>query len=289
MEEGAKFCPECGAQISPTEPEKGVGNGGRNINYKLITAVVIIVVVGALAAWFFLFSGHPAADYAKMIPGDASRLSVSSGAKLRAEDWETPEELDIDEDAVKYVASGGGVNIYDGSFNLEDVRDELEDRDYEEDKYKGVEVWESEDEYGEDDWVAFLGGKILTGQEPDVEKCIEVVEEGDDSFVKNEDAKRVLDRLKYNDQVRISIEPYEQYEDLEAGGGSRKMLDDDAEKWDFQSIYLFDDADAADDAIDEIESDIEDAEDEGDIDYADFQISRSGNIVEIILKEYEWE
>lgn len=136
--------------------------------------------------------------------------------------------------------------LYEGDFDLDGVRNELEDRDYDDDEYKGVEVWKDYE------WVALMGNLIITGSEEAVKDCIKVIKEGEDSLADDRDAGDVMHRLPTG--IWLSYSTYETYEDLEANGYSFGKKDEDTLRMTW--VLRFRDEDAAEDAMEEIEDDL---------------------------------
>lgn len=132
-----------------------------------------------------------------MIPKDADAFSMKSGKFMEAGNENTPDYLDV-----SFKASGDGITIYDGSFDVNEFRNELEVQGYEKGDCEGVETWEIE--YGTY-LIAMIDGKIVSGEESDVKSCIEVVNGGQDSFYVNEEVKTLLGELSYTDRVEVNM------------------------------------------------------------------------------------
>jgi len=161
----------------------------------------------------------------------------------------------IDIDDVNTIAICGSYAdniILNGKFNLDDIREELDDLDCNDDEYKNVEIWGSYDEY----WFALLGSLIIMGLEDDVKDCIDVIKDGEDSMLDDNDFKEVMDRLPGGIMVKVGTDGG--YPGEEAWGYSFKKKDDDTLK--MTAIFKFKNEDASVDAVDEIEEDIEEEE-----------------------------
>src|SRR5512137_250040 len=90
---------------------------------------------------------------------DAWKASVSSGLEV----------LNINYSDVNVFAHGSSVDrrftLLVGKFDLDKVREELDDRGYDEGEYKGVEVWEKEVGLGSvlESRVALMGNMVIAG------------------------------------------------------------------------------------------------------------------------------
>lgn len=221
---------------------------------------------------------HPAVEYAKMIPKNVEIFTVVSGEFIETGAEHIPDYLHINPEDVKFGASGVGVTIYEGSFDSDAITGKLEDLSYEDDDYKGVEVWKDEQGNG---WVALVEDKIVDGEESKVRNCIEVVKGEMESFYSNEDVTILLDELEYVDRVEITVTSGQYFEGVEALGSSWKMLDNEAEKLDLQGLFLFENGDMAEDSMGAIENSL------GTVQYEDLDVSRSGKMVKVTVKGLE--
>ncbi|MDM8000284.1 MAG: hypothetical protein QUS33_09860 [Dehalococcoidia bacterium] len=141
-----------------------------------------------------------------------------------------------------------------GTFDLDEVRDELEDRHYEKDDYRGVEVWIREAGWASDleNQVALMGDLIIMGDESGVEACIKVIKAGGDSWLSKVDINDVANRLPGG----IYVEMAKEWTSIlasgfEAYGISAKKQDSETLK--IAGVAKFNDEDDADDAVDTIE------------------------------------
>ncbi len=282
MEEGTKICPECGNQLSRTQPEVDSGQEESRKKITIAVAIIIIAVVGALSAWFLLAEEQPVISYAKMAPENATTFSATRGRVIEAQEATTPEHLNIDRKSIKFRARVGYLTIYDGSFNMDTVREGLENANFEKGNYKDMEIWKKDYQ-----WIAFVDAKVIAGGESAVKDVIDTAKGEIDSLYSKNRVRTLLDKVKYSDGIGLNLSPSQQYENLEAYAASRKMLGENAERWDIQAIYLFSNSNFAEASIDQIKGSIENSKDRGNIDYESFQIDRSGNIVEAIVKEFE--
>ncbi len=229
----------------------------------------------------------PASDYAKMIPSAADSLQARSGRFVDAKErYYYPIDLDIENEKIDFYAWGGGVIIYDGSFEASNVGKELEDRGFEKGEYKGVETWSGPIDLQKgdsfepsDNWVAFVYGKIVNGDEQSVKACIETVNEERNSLYDGDKAKTLIDGLEYGDQIRIYLSPISQFGEI-AVANSAGIMNVNADKLYFQGLYLFSDSDSAESSFDNAKQRYEEQSDY----YQDFQISRDNNIIQIFIE-----
>lgn len=160
------------------------------------------------------------------------------------------EELGVSVDDVDSMAQGASVTILEGRFDLGNVSKELEDNDYDDDKYKGVEIWEG------DLSVALVSASyIVTGEDLyRVEDCIDVIKGDDDSLHDDANLQDLVSRLPSG--IALSVYPgdYEEYEGLEAVGYS--LVKKAADTMRVTTIYRFEDEGAASASADDIEKDM---------------------------------
>ncbi|MBE9594140.1 MAG: hypothetical protein IMF19_11770 [Proteobacteria bacterium] len=108
-----------------------------------------------------------------------------------------------------------GGTIFGGEFDLEDVRDKLNDADFDKDEYKGVEFWLGE----HDKAVAISGDKVIMGYKDSVRECIKVMK-GSEQSIYDEDVnfRDVIDRLPGGIITSISSSDSGDIRDIRAGG-----------------------------------------------------------------------
>ena len=135
--------------------------------------VLLLVIVVVSMAWSGVFSGgNPQPkSVLDLVPDDAEVLRRSNVGEILAVDFLadelfpngvfSAEHLGInDEDIDHFVTAtwnSGAVDIVQGDFELDDIRYELEDAGFEEDTYRGYEVWEFPQRGG----MALLDGYIV--------------------------------------------------------------------------------------------------------------------------------
>lgn len=256
----------------------------------VVTLISLLILVGTSVNCSLSSTGG-ATDMMKKIPEGVSYFSFIDIKELRSDDdlkdiFEESEddfdywlEIGIDIDDIDSVAMYGSTILMDGDFNLDDIREELEDLDYDKDDYKGVEVWESDYGYT---WVAMKGNLIIMGSEESVKDCIRVIDGGEDSVLDDNDCKDVMDRLPSG--IFMMYNKIEEYQDMEAFGISIQTKDKDTLR--VTEIFKFEDEDAAEDAIVEIE---EYADEE---DLYNINVDQDGKFVEVTasvdIEDFTW-
>lgn len=284
LEEGVEVCPECGTPVSPSASEEGSETGIR-IGIKTIAIIIIAAAIAGVGGWVLMSmgggGGHPATNFAKMIPENSEYFSVESGEYIEGMDGNVPDYLD-NVSNIEFTAGGPDVTIWSGSFSMDDVRDYLNNRDFNKSEYKNVETWERNGQ-----WIAIKDGKIINGNESNVKNCIETMRGELDSLYDNEDARTLLDKLRYEDLVQINLSIHWYEENVRATAWSREILDENVEKFNLQALYLLENSDATKDFADQMRKNVETSEDEGNIDYESLRINTDGHIVELILKGFE--
>ena len=149
-----------------------------------------------------------------------------------------------------------GFNIFfEGDFNLNEVREKLEELEYGGDEYRGIEIWEVEDVF-----IALVSNKlIIIGIEDAVKDCIKVIKDGDASLYDDEDFRDIIERLPSGIIVQFAegIFPLSGvgYEGLEVAGMS--AMKKDKNSMICTGICKFENRDAASNAMEEIEFSLE--------------------------------
>jgi hypothetical protein len=175
---------------------------------------------------------------------------------------------DVTAVAISISSSGKGVAIIKGSFDLDDIRDALEDQDFDEDKYRDVETWEGSDDEGV---VAFMSDSLVVrgSTMSDVKECIDVIKDGKGSLDEDEDLKDIMDKLPEGLAVGCAEVPsayisyfttaypgYSYLEGLDLAGLSLSVQDENLV---LTVVLKFGDESDADDANDQLKDDIEGA------------------------------
>ena len=159
---------------------------------------------------------------------------------------------DVDYFVESAIWQGTRYTLIGGNFDLVAVRDELDSLGYSEGEYRGVEVWQ-----GNNESLALMETLVILGSEEVVRNCIEVVKEGKDSLWDNQDAKDVVDRLPDGYGVMYSspaIWAY-MYEGIEADGISMETEGRNILR--MTMVLMFENEDAAFDAVKELEEETE--------------------------------
>lgn len=176
----------------------------------------------------------------------------------------------IDRSAVDWAAYGPSVTFLGGKFDLAEIRHELDDRNYTDDEYRGVEVWTRP--FG-NELVALMGSLVIIGNEASVEESIRVIKDDEDSLGDDADVADVLKRLP--DGALTEVYTGNWLVDLvlsgyEAVGLSAQKQDDQTLK--ITLVVKFDDEDYARDAAVQIE-------DYMDLQYRRVDVTRDGQYV----------
>ena len=120
----------------------------------LLLVIIVVVVLSILGG------GNPQpVSVLDMVPQDARNVMRAEVQKVLADDllaeefditdFVDPDDLGVNADYLSEMVvadwDSGGAIVLKGSFNLDDVRDALEDQDGEEETYRGYEAWEGLD------------------------------------------------------------------------------------------------------------------------------------------------
>ena len=225
----------------------------------------------------------------KRVPDDVAMFMFYDVEGIQAEDdwadmfgeeWDMSDAgIDVDTEDIEAFAMAmtedfGTIILIEGNFDADEIGDALEDAGYDDATYNDVDIWVME-EYGFSEAVALLDGLLIAGTEDSVKDCIDVIEDGDDSLYDNEDFKDASDHI--GDGLLAVLVGGEdvagEYDGGEVMGMSFDAKDSDTAK--VTGVMVFEDADAADDAMDEIEDDLKDEEE-----WDNFDIDQSGRIIE---------
>jgi len=157
----------------------------------------------------------------------------------------------IDRNSVDSIGYGSEVTIIMGNFDLASVRDELDTRDYNDDEYRGVEIWRKP--YG-NEVTALKDGLIVIGPEDPIKECIRVLEGAEDSFADKQDAADVMNRLPGGLFVHVSMSNWFTgllLSGFESLGISAQKADEYTMRFTF--VLKFDDPAYAEDAMNKVE------------------------------------
>jgi hypothetical protein len=262
------------------------------MNKKLTAIVSVLFIAVVIASLGCLGGGGSAKDMAKMTPEGTSHLIHYDLQTIRDDkdlddvyesiekNW--PEKLDeygLDIDDTNYEAAAGSITILGGKFDLENVRDELDDAEFDKDDYKGVELWT-----GEDEAVAISGDKVLYGDKDNVKECIKVMK-GDQQSVydDNDDFREVIDKLPGGIMMTVSYYyGYNEYDGELVRGSVWVKEDDDTLK--MKGVIKFKDENDAEDAKSDLKRDLKEELD-------DVAVELKGKFLEYTGKKDidEWE
>ena len=240
---------------------------------RILWMAALMVLMAASLTGAGCSSGSALADMVAKVPGDTMSFKYVDVAALRGDDdlseiydaWKATVDARLEAHGI----TSGDVNVFvfgtstgmrytllKGGFDLDQVRDRLEDRDFDDGEYKGVEIWEPKEGsgYDSDPRVALMDDMIVLGDESGVEGCIKVMKEGDTSFLKKVDIKEVVDRtpaglyvdLEKNVLAGLIVKGFEAY-----GLSAQK---EDSDTLDITGVAKFEDDDDAEDGADAIDT-----------------------------------
>ena len=132
-----------------------------------------------------------------LVPDDASHVNVADVQLILSEapdGLKDPYEDDLEDDLdrnygisiddvntlVNAWLDGEKLNVLEGDFDFERIRDELDDNDYDDDQYAGHEIWEVENEVGYVHSVALIesDGQVVIGGEDTVRSVLKALNRG---------------------------------------------------------------------------------------------------------------
>jgi len=268
--------------------------------FMLIVVLLLIPVIGCASG----ISGE-AVDVMKKLSSDSDTFIFIDITALQAdsdlEDYfndigdsqdEFLESFGVRFSEVEYIALADEIIFLKGNFDLDEIRDELEDNNYDETKYNDVEVWEIGDIYADVDIasVALINSDlILFGSEKDVRDCIKIIngEDGSLSLYDNGDFKGVTDRLpdgivigcmKSGSLSDSLFDLDNMFNGLEALGLSGKKKDENT--LNVTGVLQFEDKEAADNAMTDIE-DMQEYLESSESDLGNIKISQDGEYIKV--------
>ena len=157
-----------------------------------------------------------------LVPDDVSYIAVVDVESILAGDfppdaedsledaWEDLEELGIylDDIATIVLSSGdkGSFVVVEGDFNSDDIRDGMDDGEYEDDEYRGYELWTGG--YGMEEWVVLLedDGYLLMGREDVIRDMLRTLDRGTGFLFDEDDTDLVLAYMRAGDGWIVSAE-----------------------------------------------------------------------------------
>ena len=274
---------------------KTKGDDKIKMNEKIVAILGVFAIAVVIASLGCLDGGNSAKDMAKMVPEDASTFGHSDVQTMRddkdleeiyekmaegsRDDWDA---LGLDLDDINHMAvvsgeEGGGdyeLVILKGNFDLEDVRDELDDADFDEDEYKGIEIWKRASWVGGDSAIAISGDTLIIGDKDSVKDCIKVMKGSEKSvYDGNEDFRDVIDRLPRGISTVVGI-PYENA--LAAG---IVWMKEDEDTYKMKGVAKFDDEDEAKDEKSDTKREMK-----GKGEWFDIDVKQSGKFLEFTAK-----
>ncbi len=236
-----------------------IGGGGGGVVLLIVIVVVILLVSGVLGG------GNPQpGSMLDLVPDDATsiiRFDVQRtlDSDLAAEEFElddSPEFLDDlgmdieDLDEMLFVdLDGNGFVVMKGSYDVELATEELEDNDFEDDVYRGYDIWIGQDGGA----IALLDGYILLSWfSPDaVEGVLKILYNESGSLARAEEdneMKLLLDKLGDGFAVIASTGSSCRVDRCEGWGIVAVDVDEDAEEATSKVVLLFRNERAAENA-----------------------------------------
>ena len=263
------------------------------MNEKIVAILGVFAIAVVITCLGCIDGGSSAKDMAKMVPKDASifthfDLQTMRDDKDLEEIYEKiAEVIDDDLDVVglesedithmaSVIEEDGNYElvILKGDFDLEDVRDELDDANFDEDEYKGVEFWKAVSWLGGDSTFAISGDMLICGDKDSVKDCIKVMKGSEQSvYDDNEDFRDVIDRLPRGISTVVSIPN----ENALAVGFVRMREDEDTFK--MKGVAKFDDEDEAEDEKSDTKREMEKMGE-----WFDAEVKQSGKFLEFTAK-----
>lgn len=180
-----------------------------------IVAVVVVVAAVMLTAGG---GGNGSASTLELVPDDTEVLFVLNLAAVRSAEADFPgdyddfvdelqdeieSEFDTEEITFEQVnsiivaaenESFDGAVVMQGGFFFGDIKDEWEDREYEEDSYRGYEIWDGGNYFV---LLEEAGAIVASGSEDQVKDVINIVDRGTGALADDpeEDLARIVSRL----------------------------------------------------------------------------------------------
>ena len=153
------------------------------------------------------------------------------------------------------IAAGGssGVTLYEGDFDLNQMKSVIERNSSESSDYKGVEIWTGKNASS----TAVIDDMVVNGSSEDIQRCIDVFKGAGTSLYDNKDARDIVNRLPDGYYLRLMVVVDENssvasYGILAAGMVVSKQGANDSQK----TIYKFKDSNTAKQFMTDIQSQI---------------------------------
>ena len=256
-----------------------IGGGAGGI-LLIVIVVLAVILSGAIGGG----NPQPRPEF-DLVPDDVQVLRRSNVRDILDDDFLADalypngvlgaEHLGIDDDKMDRLVTAsweaGAVDVIRGNFNLDDIRDELEDAGAEEDPYRGYEVWDDRKGGG----IALLDGYIVAARS--LERVLKNLHNGSGSLERaddDNDMKRMLDKLDEGFQIHAEVRNRCAVDRCLGYITALTEVDGDAEQVTVNAALLFRNERAADSAADDYDEvadflerlqgiDIEDTEAEG--------------------------
>ena len=257
-----------------------IGGGGGGGVLAIVIVVVLLFVTGVIGG------GNPQpGSILDLAPDDADSITTTDLARvfendLLAEeifdegDWAPVEDLlgieleDLSE-TLYVTRDGDEMVVLKGNFDLEDIRDELEDAEieFDEDSYRGYETWENSSGV----MVALFDEYIIIADERQVENVLKNLYNGSGTLARTDDdneMRQILDKVGSGFVVYGDTSGACSVERCEGYGWALTEVDESDEEATVEIALLFRNERAAERAADDYDqvADFLEREDELDID-----------------------
>lgn len=201
---------------------------------------------------------------------------------------ETTNIVDLDADEVAGYLETNVSRVLLGSFDVDDVGDELEDEGYDDDgDHEGFELFVREDAYTPQA-VGVSGNAVVVVTRPDAVDAVEDlvdVSKGDDRYVEENDEMKLLTN-KLGSGMLVSGRTHEERDDTDVyagqfdhqlASGERVRVEGSTTK--HRWVRVLEEADDVD--MDEVEEWVDEADDDGETfdGYEDINLSKSGRAI----------
>ena len=192
---------------------------------------------------------------------DAEKMEGDSDLHQLLDKWKADNEarlagFSIRSDGVDHFSEfsmdGTTALVVSGEFELNEIRQELENQAYDDKDYKLVEVWESPDEQ---DWLAVTEDSLIGGAKETVKESIRVIK-GEGSLYDDQDARDIMDRLPSG--LLVHFQKYvgnATHTGLVASGDSFEKKDKDTLK--IKLVYKFVEPEDATSAMEDISEEVD--------------------------------
>ena len=318
--------PESSAPPPPSEPPASRGLMGYVASNKMLISIIgvvaVIVIVVVLVFATGMIGGGGGSDSQNLILEESSSVTMVDVAAILAaaeipaqldnfstldlpsysdddpeewkDNWRDRWEDDTEEigllldDVTNVILVGSEPNyaVVTGTFGLNDVRDSLEDADFEKDTYRGLELWEDS---GDATALLELEGKgvVVIGDTDDVQEVLKAIDRGkgfvDDSYA----LKQVLDRAGEGLVINGTTSCYSRYFGVTLRGcdaSAEVIKGGDPDTTMLSAVYVFSSNRRSESGLDDIEDAVED-QDNYDVDLE--KIEGSGLYVTYEVTIYE--